>query len=103
MVFERANGVTSQVQRMAKLVVGIDELKLEVGIGGLFPRQAKIEREGFPKMFEALARLTRVQHPVADFLVAAGEVASSLRVIWVHSDERFANLERLRVTLQCSG
>ena len=89
--------------RLSELIAGIGELKLEVVIGRLFPRQVEAEREGFSKMLQAIARLARVQQPEANFLVAAGEVASSLRVIGVQRDERFANPERLRITLDRSG
>ena len=105
MLFKRAGAIDIAMiaHRNSESIAGTCELKLEVFVGGLFPRQIKAERESFPKVLHAIARLARLQQQVADFLVAAGEVAPSLRVTGVDRAKRFANPERLRVTFDCSG
>ena len=80
MLFKFAGEIVSHLHRRSELIAGMGELKLEVVISGLFPRQVEVEREGFLKMLEAITLLRRDQQPGADFLVAAGEVAPSLRV-----------------------
>ena len=59
-LFKRAGEIALIAHRASEIIAGIGELKLEVLIGGLFPRQVQTEREGFPKMLQAVARPRRV-------------------------------------------
>ena len=76
--FKRTNEIATVPHRFSELIGGIGELKLKVVIGRLFPRQVEIDRLSFFKMLEAIARLTGIQQPVAEFLMTISQISPSL-------------------------